>query len=181
VSGDLSLHHAVNVNGGETVLKCLVDKLLECSGSTDFLSALDLIGTLVCTSGLRQHLQLRLANLGQLLKQRESLRAEAIVHLCRCVESYSSLLVVQDVNMDIGNLPEIETSTIAPGPIESTQQPVDDIDQVLNESAAMNAMDTNLGDALDGGMNVGDDLDSFYLQDDNMGLGNLDDLDLDMF
>ena len=179
---DLSLRHAVAAHGGFAVLQCLLDVLLSFSGSNDFVFALDLIATLICLGSLRNHLYVRYTELGRLLADRDTMSAEAIVHLYRRTEAYNSVLIVEDVSMEIADLPDVTTGEEATVPHDATVQPVDDIDQVLNESAAMNAIDTSLDVGLDDGMDQMDGLDSFYLpDDDNMGLGNLDDLDLDMF
>ncbi|ETN39022.1 uncharacterized protein HMPREF1541_07064 [Cyphellophora europaea CBS 101466] len=177
----VSLRYALQVFGAEAVLKCILDVLLQYSGTEDFHFALDLAATLVCVADLRDAVRLKHAELGQLLKKRDTLTAEATVHLYRRVEAYSSVFVVQETNMDIISLPHIDPSDANQEGNQNQEQQMDDIDQVLNESAAMNAMDSGLEGAMDDGMGQGDNMDSFYLQDDNMGLGNLDDLDLDMF
>lgn len=178
---DLFIQPAIRSFGAEAVLKALLDVLLQYSGSEDFLYALDLIATLVCMGGIRDVLRLRYANLGKLLKDRDTLTAEAIVHLYRRVEAYSSVFVVQEANMDIVSLPNMDAGDATIDADQNAGQQMDDIDQVLNESAAMNALESNLEGGMDDTMDQNDNMDSFYLQDDNMGLGNLDDLDLDMF
>lgn len=176
------LQYAVDTFGAETVLKSILDVMLQHSGSGDFLFVLDLAATLVCVGGARDAVRLRYANLGRLLKKRDTLTAEATVHLYRRVEAYASVFIVQETNMDIIPLPNMDSTTNANAEANQNQdQQIDDIDQVLNESAAMNALDSGLEGAMDDSMDQGDNMDSFYLQDDNMGLGNLDDLDLDMF
>lgn len=180
----LSLWNPVATFGSEAVLKTLLDVLLDFSGSNDFLYALDLIATLVCVSDLREALQVRHANIGPLLKRGDTLRAEATVHLYRRVEAYSSVLVAQDIPMNVISLPNVDAADGNANTMNDQDHGVDDIDQVLNESAAMNAMDGSIDAALQSGLEQDDPMDSFYIPDDNMdnmGLSNLDDLDLDMF
>lgn len=180
LSSGIFIPSAVEMFGADAVLQVILDVLLQHSGSADFLFALDLVATLVCVGGLRDVLRLRHANLGKLLKTRDTLTAEAVVHLSRRVEDYAIVFVVQETNMDIIALPNMDT-TVDTTADQNQEQQMDDIDQMLNDSAAMNALENNLGSALDDPMTQNDNMDSFYLQDDNMGLGNLDDLDLDMF
>lgn len=180
VSG-LLVEPATRTFGSEAVLNAMLGVLLHYSGRAEFLFAMDLVATLVCVGDMRDTLRLWYANVGKLLKDRETLTAEAIVHLYRRAEAYASVLVVQQTSMDMVSLPNIDTADAAATADQNQEQQMDDIDQVLNDSAAMNAMENNLEGAMDDSMSHNDNLDSFYLQDDNMGLGNLDDLDLDMF
>lgn len=175
---------ATKTFGANAVLKVMLDVLLQHSGSGDLLFALDLIATLVCVGDLRDTLRLKHAGLGKLLKDRDTLTAEAVVHLYRRVEVYANVFVVQETNMDIISLPNMDTANVDTNADQNQEQQMDDIDQVLNDSAAMNAIEQNLEGVMDDPMGHSDNMDnmdSFYLQDDNMGLNNLDDLDLDMF
>jgi mediator of RNA polymerase II transcription subunit 5 len=177
----IPVRSAAQAYGGNTVLSCLLDVLMQSFGGGDVLYALDLVATLVCTGDIKDALRLRYQDLGALLKKRESMMAMAIVHLYRRVEAYASVFVVQETNMEIIALPNIGATNVVPEASQDQSQQIDDIDQVLNDSAALNAMDNTLDSGMDGGMDPGDGMDSFYMPDDNMGLGDLGDLDLDMF
>jgi hypothetical protein len=172
---------AAQAFGDDSVLSCLLEVLMQSFSGGQALYALDLIATLVCTGGIKDALRIRYQNLGTLLKKRDSLAAMAVVHLYRRVEAYASVFVVQETNMEIIALPNIEATNIAPPASQDQSQQIDDIDQVLNDSAALNAMDNTIDNAMDSGIDPGDGMDSFYMPDDNMGLGDLGDLDLDMF
>jgi Mediator complex subunit Med5 len=171
-----ALEAVLRTQGIEASLAALLNALLHFSGSTEFLFALDIVATLTCTADrrLRHLLLLKHASLGMLIKK-SPLTAEAIVHLHRRVQAYASVLVVQEVGMDFTTLQlaNIEATAanmeVAPTQDAQTDQPMDDIDQVLNESATMSM----------GQGDTGLDIDDFYgLQND---MGNLDDLDLEMF
>lgn len=159
-----SLYSLVQARGADYALQCILRTL-----STNFSTALDVMATLVCVMDrpLRDLLRLKFTTL------KDPALAEATVHLHRRVEAYASVLIVQDLGMEFTQLPDIDTASAN---LDATQeQPVDDIDQVLNETAVMGNMEQPemTGDVT---------MDDFYgLQGDNMGLENLDDLDLEMF
>ena len=159
-----SLHSLLQARGVDHALQCIVRTL-----STNFSAALDVMTTLVCVMDrpLRDLLRLKFTTL------KDPALAEATVHLHRRVEAYASVLIVQDLGMEFAQLPEMDAASAT---MDVTQeQPVDDIDQVLNETAVMGNMEQPemTGDVT---------MDDFYgLQGDNMGLENLDDLDLEMF
>lgn len=160
-----SLLSLLQAKGPEAALRCILRTL-----QTDFAVALDVMATLVCVADreIRDLLQVKFTTL------KDPLTAEAIVHLHRRVEAYASVLIVQDIGIEFVQLTNIDTTDAN---LDATQnQPVDDIDQVLNETAAM-------GSSMEQPEMSGDvTMDDFYgLQGDNMGLGNLDDLDLEMF
>jgi hypothetical protein len=154
-----SLRSLLQARGPETALQCILRVL-----TVDF-SALDVMATLVCVADrpLRDLLRLKFTTL------KDPLIAEVTVHLHRRVEAYASVLIVQDLGMEIAQLSAIDTTNANLN--ASQEQPVDDIDQVLNENAVMSSMEQPemIGDA---------SMDDFFgLQSDNMGL---DDLDLDL-
>lgn len=161
-----ALHSIIQLHGAEAALVEILHVL-----SSNWPSALDMMATLICVEdrSLRDLLRIRVNT----LKQQAG--AEKIVHLHRRVEAYASVLIIQDLGMDFLPLNNIDTTNAN---LDVTQeQPVDDIDRVLNETAAM-------GGAMDQPeLSTDVNMDDFYgLQgDDNMALGNLDDLDLDMF
>ena len=135
---------------------------------------LDIAATLVCCGdrSLQDVLRLKCANLGGLIKKDRGL-AEALIHLQRRVEAYASVLIVQIMDMQFAplqlNSAEADMEVM---PSQEVEQPMDDIDQVLNEQAAIVSLEQDPGMSMD---------DLYGLPGDNMGLGNLDDLDLDMF
>ena len=183
--GNFDKDAAAYISGGAAFLPVSLKTLMEARGpeaalrsisrslSTSFSMTLDVMATLVCVSdrSLRDLLRLKFATL------KDPSTAEAIVHLHRRVEAYASVLIVQDIGMDFVQLSNMETTNEN---LDTTQeQQVDDIDQVLNETAVMGSMDPQPEMTADVSM------DDFYgLQNDNMGLENLDDLDdlsLEMF
>jgi hypothetical protein len=134
---------------------------------------IDLLAVLICLEKriLRDMLCVKV----NLLKEQEG--ADNIVHLYRRVEAYASVLIVQDLGMEFLPLNNLNIDTTNANLDVTQDQPVDDIDRVLNESAVMNsAMDQP-------DISADVNMDDFYgLQgNDDMALGNLDDLDLDMF
>jgi hypothetical protein len=149
-----------------------IDKALDAvlaALSYNFATALDVMSVLICVHerALRDLLRLRFMSL------EDHLTAQATVHLHRRVEAYASVMVVEDIPGDFVQLPTIEATTTELD--TSQEQPVDDIDQVLNETAVLGSIEQPGigGDVL---------MDDFYeLQGDGMGLGSLDDLDLEMF
>ena len=135
---------------------------------------LDVAATLVCCSdrSLRDVLRLKCADLAGLIKKDRGL-AEALVHLHRRVEAYASVLVVQVMDMHFAPLQLNSAETdMEVMPNQEVEQPMDDIDQVLNEQAAIGSLEQDPGMSIE---------DLYGLPSDNIGLGNLDDLDLDMF
>ena len=156
-------------HGPEFVVHQLVRSLAK-----DMSVNLDIAATLVCCSdrSLRDVLRLKCADLGGLIKKDRGL-AEALVHLHRRVEAYASVLVVQVMDMQFAplqlNSAEADMEVM---PDQEAEQPMDDIDQVLNEQAAIGSLEQDPGMSME---------DLYGLPSDNMGLGNLDDLDLDMF
>ncbi|RMZ79214.1 hypothetical protein DV738_g3524, partial [Chaetothyriales sp. CBS 135597] len=170
--------------GVDLALRTILDLLIRFSGTEHFLTSLDVCSTLVCVVDpqTRDLLKLKAATIGSLLKKNQALLAEAVVHLHRRVEAYASVLMVQDLGIDqfatlqLSNIEavaaDMDVQAAAPQDVQaSVDQSMDDIDQVLNESAAMTNMDPS--DA--SGLNI----DDFYgLQNE---MGNLDDLDLEMF
>ncbi|RMD39354.1 hypothetical protein DV735_g5771, partial [Chaetothyriales sp. CBS 134920] len=170
--------------GVDLALRTLFDILIRFSGTEHFLTSLDLCSTLVCVVDpqIRDLLKLKAATIGPLLKKSQALLAEAVVHLHRRVEAYASVLMVQDLGIDqfatlqLSNIEvvaaDMDVQAAATQDVQpSVDQSMDDIDQVLNESAAL----TNLDPSDASGLNI----DDFYgLQNE---MGNLDDLDLEMF
>ena len=159
-----SLQSLMQARGVDIALQCVLRAL-----STNFSIALDVMATLVCVSDrpLRDLLRLKYATL------KDPTLAGAIVHLHRRVEAYASVLIVEDLGMELVQLPDIDNRSANLDPAH--EQPVDDIDQVLNETAVLGNMEQpeTTGDVT---------MDDFYgLHSDNMGLENLDDLDLEMF
>ena len=171
---------ATQCHGLEAAFNTLLDVLLHFSGTADFLSALDVTSVLVCIADrqLRDLLRIKHSGLGVMLKKQQRLQAEAIVHLYRRVEAYASVLMVQEMSVDqfatlqLSNIDAVAANMEVPPATQETRgdEPMDDIDQMLNESAAMGSMEQ--ADA--SGLNM----DDFYMQDE---MENLDDLDLEMF
>ncbi|KPI45974.1 Mediator of RNA polymerase II transcription subunit 5 [Cyphellophora attinorum] len=183
---NLSLKYAVSRDGPAAVLQTLIDILVSFSGTNEFVWALDLVAILICmleSQDLALLIYAEHALLGRTLQKRGNVTAEVVVHLFRRVSSYAGLLKVKEANIDIGNLPDV-TPTQELGQVENNDnaQGVDDIDQMLNESAALTAIESNLDATVDTAMQDMqgvDALDFDFMQDDNMGLGNIDDFDLD--
>jgi hypothetical protein len=162
-----ALRGLMRARGPEAALRAILYTL-----STDPPTALDVMATLICVMDrqLRDLLRLKFTTL------KDPMTAAEIVHLHRRVEAYASVLIVQDIGMEFVQLSNMDT---ADANLDTTQeQPVDDIDQVLNETAAMGSMEQPEIPMDQSDMTM----DDFYgLQGDNMGLGNLDDLDLEIF
>ena len=178
LSASLDFH--CQVVGVEESIKVMIEVLLRVSGTPNFQAALDVLAILVCTADrqLRDALRLAFARLGKLLEEKKRPRAEIIVHLYRRVEAYASVLMTTDLHMDqfaTLNLRNIEAVaanmnvSVVPAPeVQQLDQPMDDIDQVLNESVAMNSLEQIDTNTLT--------MDDYYGE-----MGNLDDLDLEMF
>ena len=184
----------IRVHGLDTALGTMLRALLHFAKKAHFLEALDGLATLVCVTDrqVRDLLRLKYVTLGSLLKANKTSLAEVIVHLHRRVEAYASVLIVNDIPMDqfttlqLSNIDAVAANMeippqasqemsvdVAGMPVEmSGDQQMDDIDQVLNESAVMGGLDQ----VDTSGLNM----DDFYGLDDS-GMGNLDDLDLEMF
>ena len=180
------VHRAIQVRGVDVALRCLIGVLLQLSSSHDFLFALDVVATIICTTGhgLSDAMRVQYNTLGPLLKKGDTLSAEAIVRLHRQVEAYTSLLTVQDMGLDsiafAPQLTDIDTanpnldgtaSMAGAMDLQTEQSQADGIDQVLDEVAAMGNMESNDADM---------SFDALYgLQ--NTDMDDLNDLDLDMF
>lgn len=148
---------ATEVRGADVTLRALIGVLLQLSDSHDFLFALDTVSTVICVAehGLRDALRLQYNNLGRLLKNGDSLFAEAVVRLHRQVEAYTNILTVQDIgldafafaqqltNIDTAN-PNLDGATGISGAMDmqTEQGQADGIDQVLDEVAAMGNLDS---------------------------------------
>jgi hypothetical protein len=163
-----SLHALLLFEGPSGALNAVL-KSIDKHGS----AIIDLLAVLICLEKriLRDMLCVKV----NLLKEQEG--ADNIVHLYRRVEAYASVLIVQDLGMEFLPLNNLNIDTTNANLDVTQDAPVDDIDRVLNESAVMNsAMDQP-------DMSTDVNMDDFYgLQgNDDMALGNLDDLDLDMF
>jgi hypothetical protein len=163
-----SLHAILLFDGPDGALNAILKSI----GNHDT-AIIDLLAVLICLE--KRNLRDMLCVKVNMLKEHEG--ADNIVHLYRRVEAYASVLIVQDLGMEFLPLNNLNIDT-ANANLDVTQdQSVDDIDRVLNESAVMNsAMDQS-------DISADVNMDDFYgLQgDDNMALGSLDDLDLDMF
>jgi len=148
---------ATEVRGAEVVLRALIGMLLRLSDSHDFLFALDTVSTVICVAGndLRDALRLQYNNLGRLLKNGDTLSAEAVVRLHRQVEAYTNLLTVQDMGLDAFAFaqqltdidtanPNLDGATGVTGAmdLQTEQDQADGIDQVLDEVAAMGNLDS---------------------------------------
>lgn len=171
----------LQASGPFAVVRTSLNVLLQYSGETDFHLLLDFIATVLTTADERagQALQVLHADLGTLVVRQQTHLAEAIVHLHRRVELYTSVtraqtmameqtfvpmagLSVANVNLDAG-----ATATFDQGEPAQTA----DIDQVWNDAAALEGMESIENVNLD---------DMYGLQGDNFDLGNLD-LDMSMF
>lgn len=174
-SGFSSIQLATRVKGPEYV----IDRLTSGLKLPIDTKALDVAATVICCADrmLRDMLRLKYATVASVLKK-DRVRAEAIVHLHRRVEAYATVLIVQDIDMQFAPLQL--NSDEANLEVQPTQegQAMDDIDQVLDEQAALGNIETDAGLGLDTDMSM-DDL--YGLPSDDMGLTNLDDLDLEMF
>lgn len=197
------VNQAIRSTSPASTLQALISSLLQFSESHNFVLALDLISTIISTSdsNLRDNLRIRYNTLSQVLKRGDTLTAEAIVRLYRQVETYSTVLTVQEMSLDPfafaqqmstidtanPSLDAVVASTTEQAPMDMDNLPgvtqgdviptEDGIDQVLNEAAAMEGLRDSM-DGLDGDLSW----DALYGDGSNdMNLEDLDALDLDMF
>jgi len=185
---------ALRCHGPDATLRSLIEVLLQLSNSHNFLFALDLISTIICIAEpkLRDMLRIRYNMLSTLLRQGDALSAEAVVRLYRQVEAYTTILTVQDMNLDqfafAHQLTNIDTANANLDAVVSGQgdgmdlvadqgHEADGIDQVLGEAAALGNLDDGMG-----ANDVDLSFDALYgPQSGDMNLEDLNDLDLDMF
>jgi hypothetical protein len=185
---------ALRCHGPDATLRSLIDVLLQLNNSHNFLFALDLISTIICVAEpkLRDALRIRYSMLSTLLRKGDALSAEAVVRLYRQVETYTSILTVQDMNLDqfafAHQLTNIDTANANLDAVVTGQgdgmdlqpdqgQEADGIDQVLGEAAALGNLDDSMGTN-----DVDLSFDALYgPQSTDMNLEDLNDLDLDMF
>lgn len=175
------LMSALQVYGAKSVLHLFITLLLHFSGSHEFHLLLDFMATIVatCERQLRSALHASHLNIGDYLKKGENLYAEAVLHLYRRVDLYMTALTAQDLGMDHSFAPMAGLNVAnvnldggaAPNFDQNIQSQNEDIDQVLNEAVALGNLDQvdNSG------------FDEMYGLSGDLGLGSLDDLDLDMF
>lgn len=139
----------------------MISLLVQNASINDFAHLLDVLATIIdCTPipgiSLRSHLQLLHAKLGHFLKNGETVFAEALIHLSRRVDLYTTALTPQagstiqdlstmaDVELaDEINLDKIPTKVDAPEPPTqpATQEPEilndENLEQMLNDAGDM--------------------------------------------
>lgn len=185
---------ALRCHGPDATVRSLIDVLVQFSASHNFLFALDLISTIICIAEpkLRDALRIRYSMLSTLLRKGDLIPAQAVVLLYRQVETYTSMLTVQDMNLDqfafAHQLTNIDTANANLDAVVAGQgdgmdlqvdqgQETDGIDQVLGEVAALGNLDDGMGTN-----DVDLSFDALYgPQSTDMNLEDLNDLDLDMF
>jgi len=180
---------ASQVCGTAAVVQCLVQMLVQYSSNQTFHILLDLISTIVCVHddvvagpSLRDAVRLQHSNLGKFLKKKRSLDAQALVHLHRRVNAYSSALSPRNIGLSQPDFVPLHNIAMANADLDAPQAQPDmdilqtelpeaqDIDQALDATATMGNLDQDGGTSLD---------DMYGLQNDNMGFDNLEDFDID--
>lgn len=205
---------AIRICGPTDVLHSFVTLLIQYSATEHFAQALDLLSMVIAAStteevSLSTVLHIQYARLGQYLKKGHNLYAEALVHLSRRVQLYTTLLLPQHMDMEGPGLPlvsgEIADIGLDTLPVSTTtnldadmtqQQAMADLSHGTNVESDTDMVDQTINDILNDTNNLNaatdddqlnqnmDELNDFDFDldnTDNYELGELNDFDLNMF